>query len=234
MNGISHIFFDLDNTLWDFSRNSKKILYRIYQDFKLEEKGIAGFEAFHTQYAFRNDSLWQAYKAGTKTAEEVRLQRFRQTLYDHGIDSGLMAHQMADYYINNTKQVKDLLPGALDLLEALKGKYLLHIITNGFDEVQFFKIRNAGIDHYFKTITTAEQAGVLKPHPYIFEYALQKAGAETSNSVYIGDSPEADGKGAEEAGIPFIWFNYHGRSDEHTFPHEVEELTEITSLLEQV
>ena len=108
MNGISHIFFDLDNTLWDFSRNSKKILYRIYQDFKLEEKGIAGFEAFHTQYAFRNDSLWQAYKAGTKTAEEVRLQRFRQTLYDHGIDSGLMAHQMAGKDLNFDIEIVDI------------------------------------------------------------------------------------------------------------------------------
>jgi len=228
---IEHVFFDLDNTLWDFGNNSKKILYSIYQNFKLDEMGISSFELFHKQYAFRNEMLWKEYKVGTKTKEEVRIQRFRHTLYDHGIDNNLMAHELADFYIENTKKVKDLLPGAIETLDKLSEKYILHVITNGFDEVQFFKIKNSGIDHYFKTVTTAEQAGVLKPEPAIFELSLKKARASARNSVYIGDSPEADGKGALNAGMNFIWFNYKGEENTYKFDYVVHGLQELTNNL---
>ena len=131
---IRHIFFDLDNTLWDFSANSHRILYEMYQAFDLQEMGIHAFDSFHDQYRMRNSHLWSEYKLGNKTREEVRLERFQHTLYDHGIDNRLMAMRLADYYIENTRRVKDLVPGAVELLEELSAKYPLHIITNGFEE----------------------------------------------------------------------------------------------------
>jgi putative hydrolase of the HAD superfamily len=227
---IQHIFFDLDNTLWDFSNNSKRILYDMYQAFHLEEMGIRQFDTFHNQYQLRNEHLWRNYKTGSKTKEEVRLERFQQTLFDHGIDNRLMAMQLADYYIEHTRKVQDLVPGALEMLDYLSAKYPLHIITNGFEEVQLFKIRNSGIAHYFRTITTAEAAGALKPDNQIFEQALKSAGVRAENSLYIGDSPEADGHGSMKVGMSFIWFNYKQEPNKAKFTHLVNDLQELMTI----
>lgn len=226
---IEHIFFDLDNTLWDFSANSRRILYEMYQEFQLVEMGIRHFDTFHAQYQLRNEHLWRNYKAGSKTKEEVRLERFQQTLYDHGIDNRLMSMQLADYYIENTRKVTDLVPGAIELLDYLSAKYPLHIITNGFEEVQLFKIKNSGISGYFRTITTAEAAGALKPDQLIFEKALMDAGASAANSLYVGDSPEADGHGSMRAGMSFIWFNYKKEPNRSNFQYVVSDLQELRS-----
>ncbi|HAE34650.1 MAG TPA: noncanonical pyrimidine nucleotidase, YjjG family [Bacteroidetes bacterium] len=228
---IRHIFFDLDNTLWDFSANSHRILYEMYQAFDLQEMGIHAFDSFHDQYRMRNSHLWSEYKLGNKTREEVRLERFQHTLYDHGIDNRLMAMRLADYYIENTRRVKDLVPGAVELLEELSAKYPLHIITNGFEEVQDFKLVNTGLRKYFRSITTAESAGQLKPGKKIFEHAMRQAGAEASESLYIGDSPDADGHGSMNAGMSFIWFNYKKEQNTHRFNCAVTELKAIGAML---
>lgn len=206
-NKISHIFFDLDNTLWNFSGNSKRIVQEMYQHFNLTEKGIKDFDAFHKQYKFRNENLWNAYGNGMISREEVRLHRFLYTLDDFGVKDYVTASDMADYYIHHTRQQKDLLPGAVEILEYLRSKYALHIITNGFNEVQHFKLKNSGIDIYFKSVTTAEEAKALKPDKRIFEMAMAKTSAQADESLYIGDSPEADGAGALNAGMQFILFS---------------------------
>lgn len=206
-NNIKHIFFDLDNTLWDFSTNSKAIVEKLYFDFDLPGRGIKDFAQFFLNYKQRNEFLWDAYRYGRKNKEEVRFERFYTTLYDFGIDNRSIAMQMADYYIQHTRHLKELLPGAIETLQYLHEKYPLHIITNGFNEVQFFKIKNCGLQDFFKTITTAESANALKPDKKIFEVALRDANALAHESIYIGDSPEVDGKGALNAGMQFILFN---------------------------
>ncbi|MBC8172608.1 MAG: HAD hydrolase-like protein, partial [Chitinophagales bacterium] len=166
-----HIFFDLDNTLWDFSGNSRRILAEMYLEFNLSAKGITDFEAFHTQYKFRNEQLWNAYRLGEISREEVRLNRFLISLrafevYDHGV-----ASDMAEQYLIHTKKQTELIPHTIETLEYLQTKYQLHIITNGFEEVQHFKLKNCGIEKYFKTVTTAEEARSLKPDIKIFQTA---------------------------------------------------------------
>lgn len=203
-NSIRHIFFDLDNTLWDFNSNSKTIIQKLYFDFDLPGRGITDFDIFYNSYKQRNELLWEAYRFGVKNREEVRFERFYVTLHDHGITNKKIAMEMADYYVQNTKHLKELLPGAIDTLQYLNVKYALHVITNGFDEVQLFKIQNCGLQHFFKTITTAESAGSLKPDKKIFEVALQEANAHARQSMYIGDSPQTDGMGAINVGMQFI------------------------------
>ncbi|MBC8048188.1 MAG: noncanonical pyrimidine nucleotidase, YjjG family [Fimbriimonadaceae bacterium] len=223
---IKHIFFDLDNTLWDFSGNSKRIVYEMYHQFNLAEKGIKDFEIFHAQYKFRNENLWHAYSFGNATREEVRLHRFLYTLDDFGVTDYAIAMQMADHYVHHTKNQTDLLPYTVEILDHLQNAYQLHIITNGFNEVQYFKLKNCSIDRYFKTVTTAEEAKCLKPDKRIFEIALQKAYALAAESLYIGDTPTVDGAGSINAGMQFIFFNPDKKENSKGYfqIHSLEEL----------
>lgn len=230
MEHIKHILFDLDNTLWDFSGNSKRILEQIHADLALAERGIPDFHRFHEQYAFRNEYLWHQYALGNVSREEVRLNRFYVTFNDFGLDNYVLANQAADYYINHTRKQTDLLPHTKELLDHLHGKYGLHIITNGFDEVQFFKLENTGIRHYFQTVTTAENAQSLKPNKKIFDHALKLIPTRAEECLYIGDSPEVDGNGSLQAGMSFIWFNPNRKENTYGF-EEVGHLSELIEIL---
>ena len=230
MKNIQHVIFDLDNTLWDFTGNSKRILAEIYTLFELDKKGITDFEKFHQQYKFRNEYLWQDYALGKVSREEVRLNRFFITLNDFGVNNYKLASDAADHYVYNTRNQKDLLPYAMELLDYLKNKYKLHIITNGFEEVQFFKLNNTGLMKYFTSVTTAENAQALKPDKKIFDHAVQLINTKPEHCLYIGDSPEADGHGAINAGMQFIWFNPENRSNENNFRF-VNHLAELKVIL---
>ena len=230
MQKLKHIIFDLDNTLWDFSGNSKRILAEIFEKFNLQEAGIPDFENFHKQYKFRNEYLWNQYALGNVSKEEVRLNRFYASFNDFGINNYVLANQVADHYIYHTRRQTDLLPNAKALLDHLLPKYQLHIITNGFDEVQFFKLENTGLHTYFKTVTTAEAANALKPDIRIFKHALNAMQTEPQHCLYIGDSPEVDGNGAINAGMHFIWLNTEKKENKFQF-EEIADLGELLDLL---
>lgn len=230
MQDIKHIIFDLDNTLWDFSGNSKKILNVIFNDLNLQAAGIPSFDQFHQQYKFRNEYLWQEYGKGNVSKDEVRLNRFLITFKDFSVDNYALANEAADYYVYHTRRQTDLLPNTINILDHLKQKYRLHIITNGFDEVQFFKLANTGLESYFETVTTAESANALKPDKRIFEHALRTIDAAPEHCLYIGDSPEADGKGAINAGLAFVWLNTEQKENTYNF-RAIENLIELKSIL---
>jgi putative hydrolase of the HAD superfamily len=227
---LKHIIFDLDNTLWDFSGNSKKILGEIFEKFELQSAGIPDFENFHKQYKFRNEYLWNQYAQGNVSKEQVRLNRFHATFNDFGINNYVLANTAADHYIYHTRRQTDLLPNAIEVLNHLKQKYTLHIITNGFDEVQFFKLENTGLKSYFETVTTAEAANALKPDIRIFNHALKAMNTEATHCLYIGDSPEVDGHGAINAGMQFILVNTEGRENKFNY-NQVTDLAELMELL---
>ncbi|MFN0274539.1 MAG: YjjG family noncanonical pyrimidine nucleotidase [Chitinophagales bacterium] len=227
---IQHIFFDLDNTLWDFSKNSKRIISEMYELFQLKEKGIHDLDAFYKQYASRNENLWSAYSMGDISREEVRLHRFLYTLDDFGVKDYVTALGMADHYIHHTKHQTELLPHAMETLQYLRVKYQLHIITNGFNEVQYFKLRNSNIDHFFETVTTAEEAQCLKPGIKIFDIALKKVPARAEESLYIGDTAHIDGVGSLNAGLQFILFNPEKKENAGNY-HQVHSLQELKGIL---
>ncbi|MFD2433603.1 YjjG family noncanonical pyrimidine nucleotidase [Mesonia maritima] len=198
MTNITDIFFDLDHTLWDFERNSalafEKILLKNEVDLNITD--------FLKIYVPLNESYWKLYREDKITKEDLRFKRISETFEALNYKSSTqLIEKLADDYILHLPDNNHLFEDAISTLDYLAEKYRLHIITNGFEEVQHLKMKNAQIDHYFETVTTSENAGVKKPHPIIFEKALKKANTENVKSVMIGDNLEADIEGAEKIGM---------------------------------
>ncbi len=203
-NTITDIFFDLDHTLWDFDANSVLAFDKIFAT----AHPTIDTNTFIAIYAPINQACWKLYQVDKITHEELRYNRLRQsfdalnyTISDEEIHN--ISHDYIEFLPNNNK----LFEGAVEVLEYLCLKYNLHIITNGFAEVQKKKINNSGLGPYFKTITNSEMAGVKKPHKDIFEFALSLAGVKKENAIMIGDCIDADVRGAIDFGLKAILFD---------------------------
>ena len=199
-----HLFFDLDHTLWDFDKNSSFAFETIFKerDFKIS------LDDFLKIYIPRNQHYWKLYQVNQISHEELRYFRLKDVFDALKFEvSDAIIHQLSEDYINYLPEYNHLFDGAIEILDYLKPNYKLHIITNGFASVQTKKLNNSKIGHYFDTITNSEMAGVKKPHPTIFDFALSLANALKEESLMIGDSYEADIVGAQEAGIEAIFFN---------------------------
>ncbi|MFC0776821.1 YjjG family noncanonical pyrimidine nucleotidase [Flavobacterium sp. HJSW_4] len=201
---ITDIFFDLDHTLWDFDKNSEMAFDRI---FKSKYQEIIT-QDFIKEYIPINQECWRLYQNDKITHQELRYNRLKFS-FDalNYVISEENIFEIANDYIEFLTDNNYLFDGAIEVLEYLKPKYKLHIITNGFAQVQEKKINNASLGGYFSTITNSELAGVKKPNSIIFDYALKLANTSKENSIMIGDDFEADVNGALNAGIDAIFFN---------------------------
>ena len=202
--GINHIFFDLDHTLWDFDKNSERAFALVFAKIKPEIE----IEKFVSVYAPINQACWKLYQNNLITHEELRYKRLKDSFDALAIAvSDELIERISEDYIQYLPESNYLFDGCMETLEYLHERYKLHIITNGFAEVQFKKLNNSGIHHFFETVTNSEMAGVKKPHSGIFEHALSKAGALKEESVMIGDCLDADIGGATSFGMQSIFFN---------------------------
>ncbi len=201
---ITDIFFDLDHTLWDFDHNSGLAFETILK----KDHPTIEIADFIEKYAPINQACWKLYQHDKITHAELRYNRLKHT-FDalEYFASDAQIESMAHDYIELLPENNHLFDGAIEVLEYLEKKYKLHIITNGFAEVQYKKINNSNIGGFFKTITNSEMAGVKKPNPMIFEHALNLAKANKENSIMIGDCLDADVQGALNAGLDAIFFN---------------------------
>lgn len=204
---IKHIFFDLDHTLWDFDKNSGLAFTSIF----LKNRIGVEMESFLQAYTPINANYWKLYRENKVSQEELRYGRLREAFDKLKVEvSDAQLKLLSTDYIDYLPRHNHLLEGTLEILEYLRPNYSLHIITNGFKEVQHLKMKNSGILDYFETVTTSEDAGVKKPDRLIFEKALEDAGAKVAESVMIGDNVEADILGAKEIGMQAILYNYYG------------------------
>jgi len=187
----------------------KKGFWETSQKFKINIE----FDAFLKIYEPINVEYWKKYREDKVSKENLR----RGRLIDSFIFFDLIyttekIDEIADAYIQELPFDNHLFEGAVEILDYLILKYKLHIITNGFEEVQHKKLKNSGIDHYFSTVTTSEEVGLKKPNPKVFLTALNKANSFPTQSVMIGDSLEADILGANNIGMQTIFYNYRNES----------------------
>ena len=225
-----HLFFDLDRTLWDFDKNSEIALRSLFETEELAAQ-IGGFEHFHKQYVYQNAHLWKLYGKGIIKKEELRFERFRVTLKHFKIQDEPLVRRLSDAYVAISPLQTALFPQAIETLEALKQMdFKLHIITNGFQEVQFVKLENCGMRAFFDVVVCSEFVGKNKPDPAIFKYALNQAGAKAEKSVMIGDDYHVDVAGALRAGMRAIWFDPSAQN-QYNFDYCISELSVIPEIL---
>ena len=220
---IEHIFFDLDHTLWDFDKNSALTFERI---FNLNNLSIS-LSDFISVYEPINLEYWRLYRNEEIDKAGLRYGRLKDAFQALGaIVEDEMIHKLSEDYITFLSSFNHLFDDAVAILDYLKPRYELHIITNGFQEVQYGKLRNSGIEPYFKTVTNSEMVGVKKPNPRIFHHALEQSKAPLEKSVMVGDNLEADIHGALGVGLDAIMFNYRNEN----LPPEIKQVKKLTDL----
>jgi putative hydrolase of the HAD superfamily len=228
---LEHIFFDLDHTLWDFERNSEEALGEIIEKCKFDCDFSFTLKEFLEIYKPLNEQMWQLYRENKITKEDLRIRRFGDALKQFGITDPKIAEHIADEYVKISPRKTNLFPHAMDTLDYLSKKYTLHIITNGFSEIQSVKLKMSKIDIFFDEVITSEAIGVKKPHPDIFSHALKKSGAKKENSLMVGDNYEADILGAINSGIPAIYFNMDLKNKLHNNVVQITNLKDLVDIL---
>ncbi|WP_394747246.1 YjjG family noncanonical pyrimidine nucleotidase [Spongiimicrobium salis] len=224
---ITDVFFDLDHTLWDFEKNSALTFEKILNKHQID----VYIDDFLRTYVPINQAYWKLYREGKVSKEALRYERLKKSFDAIGFPiSDQLINRLAIDYIEELASFNYLFPNTLEILDYLKPKYRLHIITNGFQEVQKRKMKNSGILNYFDQIIDSEMAGVKKPDPYIFQLALDSAGVTSKEAMMIGDNIEADILGAQALGFHTLHFNGHN-GPKHEYCHMIHGLDEIKMYL---
>jgi putative hydrolase of the HAD superfamily len=201
---ITDVFFDLDHTLWDFERNSELTYHKIFKKYNLQ----IHLPDFLKVYVPNNTRLWGLYQLDKIGKEELRYQRLKMSFDQIGVSvTDQDIDVLADDYIKYLSTFNHLFEHAETILDYLKPKYKLHIITNGFAEVQEGKLKNSSINHYFEVIMDSEKAGFKKPNPVIFEKAMSLANVQPEKALMVGDNYEVDILGAKNVGMHTLYFN---------------------------
>lgn len=224
------VFIDLDDTIWDFHANARSSLYEIYSTRKLSSY-FDSFEQYFGIYSERNTELWEMYGRGEVSKDFLSKERFLYPLQQVGISDETLAQNIGKEYLDMLPTRTALVPYAIDLLDYLSDKYTLTIVSNGFVEVQYRKIKSSGLESYFKHVVLSEQAKALKPDKQIFDYALKVNHANSQDAIMIGDSLAADITGAINAGIDHIWFNPENKTTDLPVMSSVISLQTIRELL---
>ena len=229
MQKIKNIFFDLDHTLWDFDKNSDLTFFKILQKNNIK----IDVNKFLFEYHPINRKYWDMYRENKVSKSDLRFFRLSDTFnkLNYKVDDDII-NKLAIDYIEHLSDFNNLIPDTFLVLEELKLKYNMHIITNGFKEVQRRKLEKSKLIHYFKTVTISEDVGVKKPDKLIFEHAIFSAKAKIENSIMIGDNYHADILGASALGMRAIYFNFH-KTDEQRRENVIviENLKEILKIL---
>lgn len=204
ISGITDVFFDLDHTLWDFDRNSALAFQKIFRLSNIQ----VDIDLFLEHYKAINLEYWKLYRNEKIDKESLRLGRLNDAFkaLDYHIEP-IMVNQLSQDYITYLTDNNYLYDNTIEILEYLSERYQLHILSNGFHEVQHKKLVKSNIHHYFKTVTNGESVGIKKPNPEIFHYALKQANTTVNKSVMIGDGYEADILGAKSVGMEVVYFD---------------------------
>lgn len=227
----THILFDLDHTLWDFEKNSQEALLELYDRYEFNKLGTFTPGQFASTFKKINASLWDKYNRNEIQKDDLRTARFQLALNTLGMLEEDIPIDIGDVYLQLCPIKGHVIPYAFEILDYLKPKYQLHIITNGFDDVQDLKLTRSRLKDYFDQVITSEKVGFKKPSREMFEKAVALLGASREDCIMIGDNPETDIKGAINAGLDVIFFNPEKQPHRLPVTHEVGCLSELRQLL---
>lgn len=226
------VFIDFDDTLIDTAQNTYDTVNDIYNDYDLD-RYFNSFEDYFSNYFFPNTmEIWHKYEREEITKDELIRQRFLNTFSHLPEMSAKQALEINKDYLGRIVKASTLIPGAIELLDYLREKYPVFMVSNGFADMQYTKIDSAGLNGYFDGVILSDEVGSSKPNPRIYEEALNKAGETSERVIMIGDNYVTDITGARNAGIDQIWLNLKGKSIPNFEPtYSVKALDEIKGIL---
>jgi len=231
MKEYKHLFFDLDHTLWDFDRSAQETIAELFELYGLHRFAPLKPLQFYKAFRMVNFKFWAQYNQGLITKEEIRDMRFRLVFEELGLPAQECPPKIGTEYLYNCPKKPYLLPQCLETIEALSEHFTLHILTNGFEDVQSLKLQSSGIAHFFKTVTTSECTGHKKPHPIIFGHALDKAVAQKQESLMIGDNWDTDIMGAHGFGMDSVYYNPEKKEKPLWEISEIHSLSELKKMI---
>ncbi|MCR9082915.1 YjjG family noncanonical pyrimidine nucleotidase [Algoriphagus sp. NF] len=231
MKTYQHLFFDLDHTLWDYDRNVSESLQELYEIYTLKELGIPTFEKFFEAFHAVNFKLWDWYNIGKIDKINLRKERFPMIFSHAGGRVDAIPLEFEEDFMHRTSSKPHVFPYSKEILTYLKEKYRVHVITNGFNESQAKKMKSSGLDVFFELVVTSETTGHKKPDVRIFEYALTELKTHPEHCLMIGDNPNSDILGAQQAQIDQVYFNPEGKTIALTPTYEIRHLRELEQLL---
>lgn len=225
------IFFDLDHTIWDFDKNAKETLHDLY--FKYQFPNLFNQQnpdLFIETYTENNHRLWGLYHHGKIDKATLRKSRFADTFSQLGVAPELFPEDFENEYLEICPTKTNLFPHAHETLTYLQSRYNLHLISNGFKEACEKKLEHSQLKSYFKTIVISEIFGINKPDPRIFEYAISNGQTQKEDAIMIGDSLDADVRGALNYGMDAIFFNPVRANKPDDIPLMVHSLEELQTI----
>ena len=232
MKTYRHLFFDLDHTLWDFETNANETLVQLFEEYELARHGLFTFAEFSQRYSEVNQALWRLYQSNKVTQKQLREARFTRTLTRLGMAEADIPADISARFTTILPRMAAVFPHTHEVLAYLQNKgYRLHLITNGFEDVQHIKLTSSGLTDYFEEVITSEHSGHLKPDPRMFAHALARTGATAPESLMIGDNLECDVLGAYNAGIDQVYFNPAKRRHFAQTTYEIASLDELRNFL---
>jgi putative hydrolase of the HAD superfamily len=231
MQRYKNLFIDLDDTIYDFSGASRESFRETY-DLLHYERYFDSFEHYLSLYEPYNLELWRIYGEGKITKEELNRRRYSHPLECVGVNDQQLADTFCREALGRIPTKGPLMPGALELLEYLRPKYNMYILSNGFKELQSRKMRTAGIDGYFDALILSEDIGINKPNRELYEYALGRTGSKLNESLMIGDMFDTDIVGAANIGMEQMYYNPKEKKGHAFSPtYEVTHLLQIKEIL---
>ena len=214
------LFFDLDDTLWNFTANSSIALKKLYEISPILKKLFKSLDEFVEIYHRNNARMWDLYSRGMVTTKELKVERWRSTLATKQFEVlTAVCEELDKNYLDILAQQTEQIPGVIEMLERLTKKYLIAVLSNGFSATQYKKLHYSGLDRFVTRTIVSEEIEINKPNPRIFEYAINETGA-TPPYIMVGDNAYSDIYGAMKAGWNAIWYNPTGKE----FPYTKEDL----------
>jgi putative hydrolase of the HAD superfamily len=223
------VLIDLDDTLLDHTHSSRAALLEVCR----ANPGLAArpFATLLADHATILEVVHLDVLRGTLTIEAARAERFQRLFVQHGCDTDPTA--AAACYREAYQRSRQAVPGALALLEQLRGRVAVAVVSNNVQAEQEEKLRHLGMSQLIDALVVSETVGVAKPDPAIFAAALHQLGCAAGDAVMLGDSWAADVIGARAAGVRAVWLNRHGLPcPDPALAHELASLKPTTVVIE--
>lgn len=226
---FKNLLIDLDDTILDFHKAENVALKKTLQHF-----GIEPTEAVCARYSAINKMYWERLERKEITRPQVQTGRFATLFEELGVCADPKA--CCETYMDNLSIGHYFLPGALEALEVLSGKYTLYMASNGNSRVQAGRLKSANISHFFADIFISEDMGADKPSVQYFEKCFARMGDfSLAETMIVGDSLTSDILGGKNAGIATCWVNPNHKSSGDSCPdYEIENLAQLPALLESL